>query len=300
MKIGIYKPCKKVYFYENVEDHAGWSFEVVNFAKIFADRGHDVYILSDTDLVDNELPHIYHKDLSLDDDYDYIFMFCGVFNIFDISVSHDITTRAENVCYIYTDYNLTPNDISLYDCCYTQSKRYGTYAALEQLVVYHANIVNDNYKKDIQFYFGGTERDRLDDYLEYIWRPGHLIHGKSKFLDFNNYIPYSEHVETMRRTKYSIVIADVTYNQFGWVTPRYYENILNNIICFVDHKYDKDNLLSLPATDFRRVSNYKELREKIKILEENPQMYKEILCRQQKEITPAMLSGENIYQKIMK
>ena len=77
MKIGIYKPFTKVFFKPNDIDHAGWSFEVVNFAKILAKHNHDVYILSQTDLQDDSIHNIHFNSWLLNEQYDRIFVFCG-------------------------------------------------------------------------------------------------------------------------------------------------------------------------------------------------------------------------------
>lgn len=302
MKIGIYKPFKKVFFKPNDIDHAGWSFEVVNFAKILAEHNHDVYILSQTDLQDDSIHNIHFKSWSLNEQYDRIFVFCGTLNENEYAAINHLRLCTDHLDFIYTDLNLSIIGSQMFDNIYTQSKQQHTYGCLEQLVAYQTKFeeLEEVLKhKKIDYYFGGTERKRLDDYIEYIWRPECQRAGKSAFFNFNNYIAYNQHLEQLKKTKYSIVIADTEYNKIGWVTPRYYENIMNDVICFVDAKYDTDCIL-LQKKHFRVVATYKEMKEKIDILEQNHNIYLEILYRQRQEITQEIISGKNIYDIIMK
>lgn len=300
MKLGIYKPFKQIYFKENTDDHAGWSFEVVNLVKILVKNGHTIDILSDTDLKPGEITNITPVNLSsVHDMYDRIFIFCGTMNEQEqknIKLCRSLTSRLD---FIFTDYNLKPFSFSIFDNIYTQSKQINTYAALEKLVLFgkQFNNINNINKKDIQFYFGGTERNRLNDFIEYIWRPDAIWHGKSQFFNANKYVSYAECNKYICRSKYSIVIMDIEYNNIGWVTPRYYENIMNDTICFVDKKCDRDELLIM-HDDFRRVSSYKEMYEKIKYLENNHSMKMTVITRQHKEIHDAYLDGSYIYSQL--
>jgi len=297
MKIGLYKPYVQVYFKENTADHAGWSFEVVNLAKILAKNGHTVDILSDTDLTFFDYANILPAPLSSISSnckYDRIFAFCGTMND---AVHHDILKcrgLTDRFDLIYTDYKLKPFAYNIFDRIYTQTKNVYAYGALEKLVLFDSKFIEKNAVKDIEFYFGGTERDRLYDIIEYIWRPEVTWHGKSQFFQKNDYISYSENYSLIKRAKYSIVIMDSAYNNVGWVTPRYYENILNDVICFVDNKCDRNNML-VTKHDYRRVGSYFELRDKIKQIDASPLKRESILEKQRQEILPEYLDGSYIY-----
>jgi len=60
MKIGFYKPFIKIYFHDDTNDLNATSYEVVNVMKIFAERGHQCYILSESDLEEGTIKNI-HK-----------------------------------------------------------------------------------------------------------------------------------------------------------------------------------------------------------------------------------------------
>jgi hypothetical protein len=298
MKIGIWKPGKKVYFYKNEEDHASWSIEITNVARILAAHGEEVYMMTDNDLIDGAIPNITPRAFP-GLQFDKILVYCGLFTEGQ-DVVEDIF-KLYPVCPIYfigTDLKLLPSEevLAKFTKVYYNTKRMGTY-----LPIYGALLVNANNdfqqmpEKTIPYYFGGTERDRLDDFLEYVHRPDCLWHGKSEFLAIKNYIPYDEHLELMKKTKYSIMIGDKNYNAVGVPGSRYYECISNGIVAFTDSKYDPD-CLYVQHDDFRRVSSYKELYVKMKLLDEKPQLYESIVKSQYAEITDEKIKGEEIYQ----
>jgi hypothetical protein len=322
MKYGIYKPGKQIYFFKNEEDHASWSVEITNVIKILADHGDDVYILTPTDLENGELPNVHVMKNGQDMiKLDRVFMYCGLFDDNSNDLIQDIKDFYQcPVDLILTDLKLAPKDISLFSRVLINSKRMLTVEASTTyelndkdifettkkistyLPIYGALLVgaNNNFNlrpanKDIRYYFGGTERDRLADFLEYVWRPDCLWHGKSAFLNTINYIPYDAHLDLMKRTKYSIMIGDKNYNAVGVTSSRYYECLANGIITFADSKYDPD-CLYMSKDDFRRVENYADLYNKMKILDSNEQLYLSILKRQYNEITDSKIKGEEIYK----
>jgi len=290
MVIGIYKPGKKVYFYENTEDHASWSAEVTNIAKIFVNHGHHVIMLSETDLINSE-----HLTTIVDRPIDRIYVYNGVGPSDDEIKGLKVHTN--DIRLIITDLKLVPDELEHYTHIYTQSKQLHEYGAIEQNPL--VNYQEQSYPKDIKFYFGGTERNRLKEIIEYIYRPGIIWKGKSSFFDFNNYIPYHEHVEMLKRTEYTIVIGDETYNEIGFVTPRFYECAMYGVIPFVSNTFDKDELI-LPANSYLRVNSYKEMIEKMRRLDEDADLKKHIvstlsLICNNKSVT----SGDEIYKKLI-
>ena len=70
MDVGIAKIGKKVFFHDNKEDYAAWSEEVVKTYQIFKDFGHNVDILTDSDLRDDEKRPLLIR-------YDRIYVFNG-------------------------------------------------------------------------------------------------------------------------------------------------------------------------------------------------------------------------------
>lgn len=291
MKIGIYKPVKKVFFYDNVEDHAGWSIEVVNIAKIIA-QYHDVYIISPTDYVEGSLPNIYlGKELY----YDRIFMF----NSLTISAEEikQVKVMTNRLDLLVTDLNLMPHNIELFDNIYTQSDKLFTYGYLEENYLFKAKFLDKS--KTIDYYFGGTERKRLVDILEYVYRPNCIWKGKSAFLGKLDYVSFAEHSALMSQSKYSVVIGDETYNQCGFVTPRYYECLLAGVLPFVDTKYDPDELI-ISNGNFLRVSSYQELMIKMKACNDDDGFRQYLLQHAIKQITHEQLTGKNIYRALFK
>jgi hypothetical protein len=263
LTIGIYKPGKKIYFYENQEDHASWSAEVTNIAKIFVAHGNHVIILSQTDLINQE-----HLTTVIDRPIDRIYVFNG------IGPSDDefkgLKAYTNDIRLIITDLKLIPPLFGQFTHIYTQSKMLYEYGAIEQNTLFNAEPAI--YPKSVQLYFGGTERNRLKEIIEYVWRPNTIWKGKSAYFGFNNYIPYHEHIEMLKKTKYTIVIGDEHYNKIGFVTPRFYECAKYNVIPFVSHTFDPNELI-ISKESFFRVKNYQEMLDKIKLLDENQDRY---------------------------
>lgn len=294
MNIGIYKPGKKIYFGRNEDDHAAISVEITRVISILTDHLHDVYILSDTDYIPGTDSHVFK---SVPEALDKVFIYNGI----------DLTHQTIDSCLKYTtDVNLIVTDLSLlpqpdmikkFRKVFTQSKRFGEYAAIEQHEFYNCKIKRR--KKWMKLYFGGTERGRTKDFFEYVYRPNVIWYGKSDTLGVKRYIPYHEHIDKMKCAKYSIVIGDAVYNQIGFITPRYYECIRYGVIPFVDMKYDPDEIM-IKKNDFRRVKNFEEVLFKMACMEKNVHLYNEILAAQEKEMTDDMFYGDNIYNKIMK
>ena len=207
--------------------------------------------------------------------------------------------------FILTDLRLKAYRDDMFDHIYSQHawKHQKTkYNGMPEICAYQhcwTKLTSSIKQKNIEYYFGGGERGRTKDFIEYVWRPDCTINAKSALLNFDNRIGHSKFLANMQRAKYSIVIADEEYNNTAFVTQRYFENILYDVVSFVDGKYDlKEKLIS--HTDWRRVHSYKELREKMNYLNTHQKEYVELLKKQRAEITQDMISGQYTYSLIMK
>ena len=312
MKIGIYKPFKKVFFHDDTEDNAAWSYEIVHVAKILAEHGHQVFMLSNTDLKDGAFHNISVG--TIDDHYDRIIIWSGTFSLDEhkddiISMLAEKTPRLD---FMLTDLRLVPidtEDYKLFNKIYTQATAiipgipadkqvYGGVAEFLPYKHQHRLSVKESLRlKKTGFYFGGTERGRLMDFIEYVWRPGHVITTKTAFFQLENRCTRDEYMRLLDDTKYSIVIADVEYNENHFITPRPYEYYMHDIVCFTDNKYDPDGHL-IPLDSWLRVNNYKELKEKINFLDANPAEHEKWIEWGRTRITPEILSGEYVYELI--
>lgn len=313
MKIGIYKPAKPVYFHDQSEDHAAWSSEVVKLAHIFADRDNEVFILSDTDLEADYHPSI--DTGSILDEYDRIFIFCGGFEFdeYGDSIIVMLREKTKRLDFIVTDMSLLP--ASPYRACrqfdniYIQSIRsldvFRPYpqkdGGLVQITAYGATFTNTIdeaiAQKDTDFCFGGSERRRLYDFLEFVWRPGHVVYTRSPFLDINTKVSRETYMDTMKRSFSSICIADEEYNDSGFYTHRPIECFLTDTLAFTARSYDRDNQL-IPEGHWLRVNSYKEMREKINTVKENKMLHRSLLEWQREKITPDIVSGKYTYDKL--
>jgi len=313
MNIAIYKPLKKVYFHDDSEDNAAWSYEIAHVAKILAKNGHDVYMISESDLNDN--PRIEGIGQgSIESTYDRIIIWSGTFKD-DVNGEAIIATlrkQTPRLDFMLTDLRLVPQDKELYklfDNVYTQATRNIASVPVENQIYagvaeflpfgheYKQTVEQAMENKRVDYYFGGTERGRLMDFLEYVWRPECLITTKSAFLKVENRVNRKEYMALLDATKYSIVIADVDYNDNYFITPRPYEYYMHDIICFVDNKFDRDGHI-IPLDSWLRVNNFKELKEKMGMIDSMPELHQQWLMWQREQMTPDLIDGSYVYNLI--
>jgi hypothetical protein len=315
MKVGIYKPFKKVFFHDDKEDNAAWSYEVVHVAKILAERGDEVYMLSETDLKDGVFERIHPGSAEeVGMKYDRIIIWSGSFQLdkYKDEIIPMLAARTPRLDFMLTDLRLVPENKELYrlfNNIYTQAtdiipgiptdkQWYGGVAEfLPYKHEYKRSVEEAMEAKDTEFYFGGTERGRLMDFIEYVWRPGHVITTKTAFFRLENRCGRDDYMKLLEGTRFSIVIADVLYNENHFITPRPFEYYMHDIVCFVDNKYDPDFHL-IPEDSWLRVHNYKELREKMNELIVNPALHRQWLLWGREQITPALTSGDYVYEQI--
>jgi hypothetical protein len=316
MRIGIYKPFKTVYFLNDDVDNAAWSYEVVNTFKILQGLGHEVFMLSPCDDVSLRGP--------IAETYDRIILFSGSFELDQLG--YDVVTilrgMTQRLDFMLTDMRLLPRkeQWSYFDHVYTQSTnatyvnlfgelcssitqaRIGLgprheYAHIAELLCYghpgHRNTVQQAIDgKTIELYFGGTERGRLKSFLEFVWRPGHLVTTKSSSLGIENRTGRREYLRTVGQSKFSVVIADDAYNQAHFVTPRPYEVWLYDVIGFVQREFDPDGVI-VPTDHYLRVDDYIDMRKKMLEINQNRELHVELLEWQRSQVTLPKLKGEN-------
>lgn len=304
MKIGIYKVGKRVMFLDDDADTAAWSYEVVNCFKILQGLGHDVHMLSPTDD-----PSVRGEPSG---PYERIILVSGSFELeaLGVDIVHTLRHMTPRLDFLFTDMRLHPpyKMWHLFDNVYSQSTQGAvviggsyvdvgsTYAHIADLIAYgftgFTNTVEEAISgKDVEFFFGGTERGRLQSFLEYVWRPGHVVYTKSASLAIENRSGRHEYLDTLSRSKFSIVIADEDYNTAGFVTPRPYEAWVRDVVTFVEKDFDPDAMI-VPKNDYFRVANYVEMRRKMAELLNDKTAWAAALEVQRSRITNAICKGE--------
>lgn len=310
MTIGIYKPFKKIYFHDLTDDYAAWSSEVTKLSTILANEGHEIFMLSETDLTPE-----YHQNIHVGDptqSYERIIIFCGSFALDSKgdNIIKELRSNTSRLDFIITDLSLLPTDLSnldLFDNIYSQAAKpmevtnyKDQYGGLIEITAfgheYTRTIDEAIDAKTIRYVFGGSERNRLKDFTEYIWRPDCLYYAKSDYFGFNTRVSRSKYMEDMEAAVASICIADIHYNDNLFVTHRPIECFLTDTVCFVDHKYDSTGTV-IPLDSWLRVENYLELYDKINELKENPEHWKNILVWQRGMINN-LTDGSFVYDKL--
>jgi hypothetical protein len=302
MNIGLYKVCYEVCFHDDANDLHAISYEVVNLAKIFASHGDKVSMLSKSDLVDGKLEGIVNG--NLEQRYDRIILVGGVFaKEKDQQIVEHLRAVTDRLDFYLTDIRCTPqnqHDWELFDNVYTQATRNISfvprddqqYGGVSELACFGSTPTHE--QKDIVYSFGGTERGRLGDLIEYVWRPDCVWTGKSQFFDIDTRVDRPTYLDVMDRTKYSIVIMDTVYNNEHFITPRHYEHCIRGIVSFMDAKCDPDEHL-MKHNDFRRVNNYFELKNKMNQLESDDVFRQAILRNQIAEVPEPFVNGDYVY-----
>lgn len=300
MKIGIYKPYKKVCFNDDDEKML-ISYEVVNLMKIFAKHKVHTYLLSEADCttVNNKYIHIDNTPQH----FDRILMFCG--KMTDVNIEQKLKQQCDVLDFVMTDYLLQPNTTQYFNNIYLQTKRKvfenAKHVNLEYLKCYEhipqQMTIDTLQNKTIKTLFGGNERQRLN-YIEKYVKHFDVLLGKIPSLNIDNRVSNVEYKKLLNNTKYSIVFSDDIYNDIGFISHRLIENAMHNIYSFVDEKYDLDEQHIL-LNDFCRVSSEKELFDKIQYLENNPEEHLSLLKKQLSTLlTKDALSGKTIYKQI--
>jgi hypothetical protein len=299
MRIGFVKLGLKTYFNKNGTGQ-GSNHELVSIFNLFKEKGHDCFMLSFNDKYEE------YKEV---DKLDFIFVFNGFLpNTLEtnmnmlkqpIEMIKLINSCDTPYAYFWTDmrYNIRENKIIRQpDLILSQEKEY--YGHLEKIILIGKNK-NDIKEKDIKFgvLMNSTSNKRDKEILNFLsWLEFGEIRGdwkkkENKF--FKEPVKEDEINDYLSKVKYTL---NITTNS-DWINQKYYEYILNNVICF-QYKSDLNNLV-MEENDYRRVKDEIDLDEKIEQLEKAKDLYNEILEKQKNELKEEYFNGEFIYQFII-
>lgn len=298
MKIGFYKPGKMIYFHNLSKDYASWSYEVTQLMKIFAQYGNECYILSPSDYIEGSIENIYKGKFSMI--FDRVFFFSGVY---DDAVFTDLQFIQSNaIDFYFTDLRLWAPDayINKFRRIYSIQRNYKNrfYAGNNETYLFQQSIRSLK-EKDIYFYYGGGERNRLEKIFEYVIRPKVIWTGKSSYFNIDTRLyDRNEYLDYMDRAKYSICIVDKDYSSTYALTQRHYENIIHNIVSFVDNDFDSIGFV-IPYDYPLRVNSYKEMYDIMEFLDKNPIEYLRVLEKQKTFLRHEYINGSYVYKLLM-
>jgi len=300
MKIGFAKMGLKTYFNENKSKTEGFNHELCDIFDIFEKRGHECVMLTTSDK--------YKKYEGAD--LDYIFLFNGpiptlesgrkylMFKNYSFPIIDFINSNEIPYVYFWTDprYDIRENKLLNRKPEIILSQEMANYGHLDKLILYKKERQQI---KDKDIFLGILMNDtnpkrsreilKTLNWLEY----GEIIGNWKKPNKFcKNAINENKVNDYLSRVKYSYNLAT---NQ-NWVSQKYWEMVLNNVICFYKN-YDNNNLL-LGNKDYRRVKDEIDLQEKIENKDE--ELYEQIIKHQQLELKDDYFNGEFLYQFIIK
>jgi len=301
MKIGIYKPCKTIFWNDIAKDTNVWSREIIGMSKMLADRGHEVVLTSTTDYTNN-----YHNVSvgKVSDRFDVFVVFNGAFSkqkttekeIFD-------SLKCGQTMLIASDLDLTrtEHDFELYDNISTATKeliwQHSEYGAVEHYHMYGQEMYKGGWEaRQHRGVFVGHDRHKVEKMLDYVVRPDIDFYGKMESLNINKIIDRQTAYNILKTRTYSPVFFDQRVDELHFVTARPLELMLFGVVPFVDKKYDMGEL-QFDANDNRRVANYQEMYEKAQNMGKS-----EFLCLQKRgfdQLTEIM-TGNKAYELFMK
>lgn len=293
MKIGICKLGINLIDVDTLADTNGRFKEMLALVSIFRTNGHDV------ELIDKKSVNSY---------FDKIYILNGEItwmSMLEISIYKRFTNE---LYYILTDLRLINTSISKqFNIVYTQSNIQIPFIEAKQLyngmpeLAYYCSNSLPVLEKDIEFIFGGGLRDREEDFKNYFSKEDETFMLLTKMPDRDTRVPINRYHNLLARSKYSLIINDKTYNENNFITWRYYENIANDVITFLDKKVDAGRIMPLPL-NIRialTVTDYDTLKYKMKVIEENKGLKEYFLDAQRKILTEEIKSGQFTYNKLM-
>lgn len=313
MKVVIYKigsdqfPIK---YGVEVSDKNFAQTEIKNVVDLLLENNHSVDLYTNRENVNSNRVGIF----SLQKDYDIALVFNGPLNskyTEEEKLLH-LMSRSRRMRYILTDMRLIlPEDLQIYfSKTLTQSFQdiesittEQNYNGMPQSVLYGNRAKYENISKsdktEGKIIFGGTERNRIDDLIEYVYRPNVEFYGRAPTLDLeDNRLSVNKYMKRLEKAQFTVIIADKEYNDNNFITQRFYEAVLNKIVPFVDNKYDKGNYI-INAGSFLRVNSYKEMILKANAIKSNESLYNACLEYLKSYAREEYFSGKYTTQKLL-
>lgn len=250
MRIGIYKVGTSIISFCN--DTNGRFKEVKMLASVIKDKGHEVHIIVKDSIINDII------------EYDKIFVLNGVFDEDGLEEDYVRLLRKQTGClsYILTDLRLKPPKNLLegpdkFDYIFTQTKQklfpegiLEAYSGMPELALYKMDMEKAyNSKREYDFIFGGGIRNRSKDFKNYVLQIADrdflksvvLMKDEEKGIDTR--VCIDKYYEMLYNSKTSVIIADEEYNDVGFITWRFFENLSKGVISIVDNKFDKYDII---------------------------------------------------------
>lgn len=148
---------------------------------------------------------------------------------------------------------------------------------------------------------GGLDRGPIiKEWILDVFNQDIKIHGKwaEPWESMPNFTPTAmqDLVSEMEHTKYTLIIPI----KKEWATSKFWKMLHFGILPFMHPEYDTQH--NIPVNDFLRVKTPEELREKIQLLEDNPELYKKYFYETMDMLKTDVYSGKklitNIYESI--
>jgi len=303
MKLGFIKLGLKTYFEKNGSGE-GSNHELVDTFHIFQERGHECHMLSNNDLTP----------MMKIGKYDWIFVFNGLaptkwetnMNMFKGSLdSFKYLKEHKDIPYAYfwTDprYDIKDNPIfKEIPPKVILSQEPENYSHLDKLILYKKDRPLP-FEKNIFFSIlmndtkETVRRKALDDCLNWLSDEGIPFDVRGYWPKYPARIPLKEEevMPYLARVKYSFNCG----KNIDWVSQKYWEMVLNGVICFYTN-YDYLGLV-LAQNDTRRVKDGIDVVNYIKIIESDKSIYEAQLELMRKELKSEYFTGDFIYNQII-
>ena len=197
-------------------------------------------------------------------------------------------------------------------------KRKGIYSKIETMFLTHYGKFNfdlsllENINKLLEFKSekfaiilnegNNGVKSRYDDLKKYVLDHNDNVDIFGKWSEkitksdkrFKGTIKYNELQNVLKKMKYTFIIPIAP----GWVTMKFWEMVHNGVIPFMSPEYDSQNNLDLP--DFLKIKDAQDLKNKIDILEKNPDKYTKLLKFLVNKINDDMFTGKELSDLLLK
>lgn len=311
MNIGLIKFGLSLHEEKSSESNFGFWLEIKNLINLFESRGHNVYIISSIQK-GSKLKQYTNEKL------DFIFVYNGPIGIWNWNHDgHKTLNMLERYTGKYMKFLNQTNVPWVYlqpDSRYNLDKAKDLISKPKEIItlkngwfdkIYLLNRkTNFNHKKsiDLGLVYNDTnvkKTNQISKFINWIRDVSDFsVDLKGKFKNDmrcnSGILKESEIYEYWQKVKYTVNMA----NESEQITPRMWDCFMNDTISFLYH-YDEDYKV-IPKDHFLRIIDEIDLEEKMQKLENDNNLYKEILQYQRSLIKKEYLNGDFVYNKLIK
>ena len=300
LRIQIYKPHFRVRMEEEDESYTFITPEIKNLVNILRDGNHEVEIVSESDddyKLESPPTHkiLINGKLYLKEGEDPTRVNrekAEITRLFDGSVPQYYFQTDKKIVERCRDFTDTLDLIDV-----TQSSTEGIDGELEKIFLYQQEFLHNTKRTPKIVYIGNGRKGARNSRVKNL-----LINSGVDFNLFGTFdlpqckgsIKFKDSRAKISEYAFGLLLTEDLYKNANWKTPRIFENILANTVFFMEEDYPTD----FEFNEFRKVHSGADLKLKMFILQNNPDLYKFLLEEQRASVTPELLDGSYMLSKL--